>query len=112
MAERGVRGIDFNLGQDRRERHFERQQVAQFLFDQIADHAFGLCAEDIERIGRDFLVGRALRSKQADLRPVAMRYDDLVAGCDARDLGGGNLHVFALLVFRHRLAALQERVAA
>ncbi|MNN48175.1 hypothetical protein D3C81_1626390 [compost metagenome] len=46
-----VVGVHFDLGEQGGERHFERQQVAQLLFDHVADHAFGLGAEHVQRVG-------------------------------------------------------------
>ena len=42
VIERLVRGVDLSHGEDRGERLFERQQIAQLLLDQITDHPLGL----------------------------------------------------------------------
>ena len=107
-----VVGVDLDHRQDRRERLLERQQVAQLLLDQVADHALGLGAEDVERVGLDLLVGGALERQQADLRPVAVRDHELVLRGDRRERLGGNAHVGALVLGGHRLPAAQQRVAA
>ncbi|KGC52777.1 carbamate kinase domain protein [Burkholderia pseudomallei] len=112
MLERRIGRVHLDLREQRRERRVGRQQVAHFLFDQIADHPFRLRAEHVERVGRDRGVRRALQREQADLRPVAVRDHELVARRDLRDLRDRDLHVLALLDFGHRLIALQERVAA
>ena len=53
MLERRIAGIDLDHREQRGERALERQQVAELLLDHVADHAFGLCAEDVERVRRD-----------------------------------------------------------
>ena len=42
VIERLVRGVDLSHGEDRGERLFERQQIAQLLLDQITDDPLGL----------------------------------------------------------------------
>ncbi|MNQ79175.1 hypothetical protein D3C85_941090 [compost metagenome] len=61
VLEGRVIGIDFDLGQQGREGHFEVQQIAQFLFDDVADHAFGFGTEHVQRIRRNRGVGRRLQ---------------------------------------------------
>ena len=72
MLEGRVRGIHLDLGQQGRATALRWQQVVQFLFDQVADHAFGLGIQDIQRIGLLRLVGVTLQGQQADLRSVAV----------------------------------------
>ncbi len=59
--ERRVVGVDFDLGQQGGERDFEVQQVAQFLFDDVADHAFGFGTEHVQRVSGNLGVGRGLQ---------------------------------------------------
>lgn len=98
VLECGVVGVDFDLGQERGEGHLEVQQVAQFLFDDVADHAFGFGAEHVQRIRRHRGVGRRLQRQQADLRTVAVGDHQFVAGMDLGDLFRGDPDVGALIV--------------
>ena len=61
-----------------RERHLERQQVAELLLDHVADHAFGLSAEHVQRVSLARLVRGALQRQQPDLRAVAVADDELM----------------------------------
>ena len=88
------------------------QQVADLLLDEVADHALGLGAEDVERIGLDVLVGRALQGEQADLRTVAVGDDELVLARDPGEGLGRDPDVGPLMPGGHRLAPLQQGVAA
>ena len=72
VVEGGVVGIDLDHGQDRRERNLERQQVAELLLDEVADHPLRLGGEDVQRVRLDLRVRGALQREQADLRPVAV----------------------------------------
>ena len=96
----------------RGERHLEGQQVAELLLDHVADHALGLGAQDIERIGLVGLVGGTLEREQADLRAIAMADDQLMLGGNRRQRLRRDMDVCALRLRRHRLAALEQRVAA
>ena len=89
-----------------------REQVADLLLDEVADHALGLGAEHVERIGLDVLVGGALQREQADLRAVAVRDDELVVAGDPRESARGDPDVRALVAGGHRLAPLEQGVAA
>ena len=111
-ANAGSSGSTSTIVRIARERLLERQEVAQLLLDHVADHALGLGAEDVERIGLDLLVRGALEGEQADLRAVAVRDDQLVLVGDRGQLLGRDAHVRALLLGGHRLAALEQRVAA
>ena len=108
----GSSRIDLDHRQQRREGALERQQVAELLLDHVADHAFGLRAEHVERIGLDLLVRGALQREQPDLRAVAVADDELMLGGHRRERVGGDPHVGALVFGGHRFAAPQERVAA
>ncbi|CAI8896061.1 NAD-specific glutamate dehydrogenase [Pseudomonas sp. IT-P260] len=112
VLEGRVLGVDFNLGQQGGERHFEVQQVAQFLFDYVADHAFGFGTEHVQRVRGDGGVRRRLQRQQADLRAIAMGDDQLVARMDLGDLLGGDADVGALVVSGHRLATAEQGVTA
>ena len=113
VVERGVVGVDLDHRQDRRERHLERQEVAELLLDEVADHPLGLGGEDVERIGLDLRgVRGALEREQSDLRAVAVREHEAVALRDRRQRLGGDADVRALGGGGHRLAAPEQRVAA
>jgi hypothetical protein len=60
----------------------ERKLVSELLLDDVADHPFRLCAEHVQRIGVDRRVCGSLKREQPDLRPVAVRDDELVLDCD------------------------------
>ena len=51
IAKGWIGRIHLDHRQKRREWHLERKQVPEFLFEDVADHAFCLSAEDIERYG-------------------------------------------------------------
>ena len=78
VGERRIRRVDLHHGQHGGERLLEGQEIAQFLLDHVADHALGLGAEDVERVCFHLLVGGRLEGQQPDLRPVAVRDDQLV----------------------------------
>ena len=44
-----------------------RQPVPQLLLDEVPDHPLALCAEDVQRVGGDVLVGGRLEGEEADL---------------------------------------------
>ena len=88
------------------------QLVSQSLHEQVADHALALGAQDVERIRRDGLVGVGLEREEPDLRPVAVRDDELVVAGEGGE-GGGRLEDVAPLGLRlRRLATPQQGVAA
>ena len=90
----------------------ERQQVAELLLDQVADHALGLGAEQVERVHLDGRVGRALQGEQPDLRPVPVRDHELVLERHRREGLAGGPGVRALVLRGQRLPAPQQRVPA
>ena len=90
----------------------ERKQVSELLLDQVADHALGLGAEQVERVRLDLLVGRALEGEQADLRPVAVRDHELVLERERGERLAGSPRVRALVLGRERLASPEQRVPA
>ncbi len=61
LGERGIVRVDLCHGEHRGERLLEGQQVAQFLLDQVTDHALGLCTEDVEWVRRGLVVRRCLQ---------------------------------------------------
>ncbi|MCY1438401.1 hypothetical protein D9M71_545970 [compost metagenome] len=112
LLEGRVGAVHLDLGEDGSEGQLGRQQVAQLLFDHVADHAFGLGAEDVQRVGVGGIIGRALQGQQADLRAVAMGNHQFVAGGHLGDLLAGDAHVLALILRGHGLATAQQGVAA
>ncbi|MNR03388.1 hypothetical protein D3C85_1192780 [compost metagenome] len=112
VLERRVVGVDFNLGQEGRERHLEGQQVAQFLFDDVADHAFGFGTEHVQRVRGDGGVGRSLQRQQADLRAITVSDHQLIARVDLGDLLSGDPDIGALIVRSHGFTTTQEGVTA
>ena len=46
------------------------QNIFELLFDEIADHPRRFRSQNVQRIT---ILGRVLKRKQTDLRPVAMR---------------------------------------
>ena len=107
VAERGVVAVHLDHRQQRGERLLERQQVAQLLLDDVADHRLGLRAEHVEGVGRDVVVRRGLQRQQPHLRTVAVRDDDLVARGHGGDALGRDPDVGPLVLRGHRLPALQ-----
>src|SRR5262249_26850845 len=103
-------GVDLDHGQQRRQRFFKRQPVAELFFDQVTDHPLGLCAKHVQRGVRGVGVGGFLQRQQPDLWAVAVRDDQLVPLCDRRQPVTRHPHVRPLVVHRHRLPAAQQRV--
>ena len=85
----------------------------QGLHQPVADHALGLRAEHIERIGmRQRRVTGAFHREHADLRAVAVGDDHVVLAQEGAERGRRAGDVRFLDVGVGRLAAFQERVAA
>ena len=112
VGEGRVGGVDLDHREQRRQGHLGRQDVAELLLDEVADHALGLRTEHVERIRLDVLVRRGLQREQSDLGSVAVRQDELMLLGDRREGTCGDADVASLGVFGHRLPALEERVAA
>jgi hypothetical protein len=112
VLERRILGVDLDHRQQSGERPLERHQVAELLLDHVADHPFGLRTEHVQRIGLDLGVGRTLQRQQAHLRPIAVADHEVVVLGHRRQRLGCDLHVAALVLGGHRLAAPQQGVAA
>ncbi len=95
-----------------RERLLERQQVAQLLLDEVADHPLGLRAEDVEGVRLRLPVRRRLQREQADLRTVAVADDQLVLKRDRRERLAGQPDFEPLALHRHGLAAALQGIAS
>jgi hypothetical protein len=80
-----------------------RQGIHQLLLNQIADHPFGFCAQDIERPGCLRIVGLALKGQQPDLRTVAVGDDDLMVTRKVCKGVRREPHIGKLRRSRHRL---------
>ena len=89
-----------------------RQQVPQFLLDQVADHALGARVQHVQRVGLGALVRLGLKGQQADLRAIAVGHHDAVVGGQRRDRAGRDPDVVSLHLGGHRLTAPQQRIAA
>ena len=75
--DRGVVGVDDDLGQERCDGP-RVERVDELLLEEVADHAFALSAEHIEGIRCDVVRRVALKREKTDLRAVAMRDDNLM----------------------------------
>ena len=96
MREGGVVGVDDDLGQQGRQA-LAVEVVAELLFEEVADHAFGLRVEDVEGVGGHRLVGGVLQGEEPDLGAVAVGEHDLVVpgyrgNGLSRDLDVGSLY--------------------
>ena len=82
------------------------------LFEQVADHAFALGAEHVERVGCCVVKRLALQREQPDLVPVTVRDDELVVARELGDRRNGDGDVGALSRLVVPLATAHLRVAA
>ncbi len=112
VVERRIVGVDLDHGEQRRDRLLEREQVAEFLLDHVADHSLGPRTQNVERIGVSGVVRRGLERQEADLRPVPVREHQLVLECQGRQLLRCHAHVGALGLRGHRVRSLEQGVAA
>src|SRR4051794_24252219 len=90
----------------------EGQRIAELLLEHVADHPLRLGDENVERIGVDGRVGRALQREQADLRAVAVGDDQLVVGRHRGERLARRAGVLTLVLGGQRLPAPQQRVAS
>ena len=111
MLERRVVHGHFDLGEQRHDLMLG-QKAPELPLDHVADHAFGLGAQHVERVRRHLRIGRRLQREQSHLRAVAVGDDDLVRARDRRDCRGGARDVPPLHLGLERLAAFQQRIAA
>ena len=89
------------------------RRVSQLQLDQIADHAFALGTENIERILAILRARIGLQGQQPDLRAVAVCDHQLMARAQqGSKCGYGPAHVSTLRLGRHRLTAPQQRIAS
>ena len=110
LGERRIGRVDLDHREQRRDRALEGHQVAQLLFHEVPDHALGLGTEDIERVRRHLLVGRALERQQAHLRAVPMSHHQLVLLGHRSQLLRSGPDVRPLVLGRHGLTAAQQRI--
>ncbi len=61
MLECRVGWIHLDLSEQRRDRLFLGQSIAQFLLDQVANHALGLSPQHIERIRLNVTISSRLQ---------------------------------------------------
>jgi hypothetical protein len=111
IAEGGVVRVDLDHREEGGEGNLRREQVAELLLDQVADHPLGLRAEHIQRVGLHLLVRGRLQREEADLRAVAVGEHELVAFRHRRQRLRRSPHVGSLHLGGHGLAALEQRVA-
>ena len=112
VLEGRVARVDLHHREDRRERDVAGDHVAELLLEDVADHPLGLRAEDVERVRVDVGVRRRLEGEQPDLGSVAVGEHELVRLGDGRQGRRRAADVHPLVLRRHRLAPLQQGVAA
>jgi hypothetical protein len=111
-GEGGVGGVHGDHGQDGGDLDLGGQQVAQFLLDQVADHALGAGVQHVQRVGLGAGIGFGLQGQQADLGPVAVYHHDGVRGGQRRDRLRRDLDVAPLDLGGHRVRTAQQRITA
>jgi len=89
-----------------------REDVAQLLFQQVADHPAGLRAQHVQREAFACCLLGSLQREQADLWPVAMGKNNLVSFHDPGQLSGRAADVGELVVRGQRLTSAQQRVSS
>ena len=71
VTEGRVGGVHFHLREQDADLALG-QIVFQRLLEHVADHSLAFGAENVQRVGRDFVVGAVLQRQQSDLRAVAV----------------------------------------
>ena len=107
-----VRVVDDHLREQRGDGAAALEAVHELLIEQVADHPFGLGAEDVERVRLGRGVGLALEGEQPDLRSVAVGDDDVVLGRELDDRLDGGGDVRALDLHVRGFSAAEQRVAS
>ena len=110
LRERRVGRIHLDHRQEGRERDLEGQEIPELLLDEVADHSFGLGAEDVEREVRGVEPALGLKGEEADLGAVPVRDDELVLPREGRERHRCPAHVRALPLGRHRFAAAKQGI--
>ena len=117
VRHRGIVGRHQALGNHGRNRHVQIRQL-QFglerLLEKISDLTLGRGAANVQRVARD-LARSAFRAqkRRPNLRAIAMREHDPIAGADqADDLGRGALGVCPLLGDGSRFSRANQGVSA
>lgn len=99
--------VDDDLRQQGDNRAVMIQHIFQRLFDHVANHPVGLGPQQIKG------PSVCLQRQKADLRTVAVGYNQLVPGADNRGQGArGAFDIVALRIRCHRFAPAQHRVSA
>ena len=112
VGERRIGGGHQGLVDDRRDLP-AGQRVLQRLHQPVADHALGLRAEHVQRVGPcQGRVGRALQREHADLGTVAVGDDELVPVGQRRERLHGRGALARWVVGLGLLAAFEQGVAA
>ena len=102
--------IDFHHRQESRQRNFNREEIAKFLLENVADHSLRLCTEYIEGVCLNFRIGLSLKCQETNLWSVSVGYHELVPLSYRGQCFGGD-HEVAQLIFRsHRFSSLEEGV--
>ena len=113
IAECGILLIDDKLGEDGRHLSLRRQGIPEFLLNQVAQHAFRFRAQDIEWLLAASGTCSTLKREEANLRPVAVRDEDLVAvGAEWRQRLYGAPDVGPLIGLSQPLTAFEKRIAS
>jgi hypothetical protein len=107
----GVSRINLDHGENSRRRNLSREMVSQFLLNHVADHTLGLGIQHVQGIGFDCRIAGSLESKQADLRPVPVRENELMIGCQGCQCPGCCTDILPLYICRHRLPPFQQGVS-
>ena len=104
-AKAGSSGSTSTMRQDGGEGDLEGQQVAELLLDHVADHALGLRAEHVERVGFDVLVGlKPASASRPTCGPLpCASTSSCFSATGARR--GGDADVLTLHFGRHRFPA-------
>ena len=76
--------IDFDQRQKRGDLALGKR-ARERLLDEIADHAFALGPEQVERVGPRVAVCGSLKRQQPDLRAIAVGQHDVVLARERRD---------------------------
>ncbi|GGW39521.1 hypothetical protein GCM10011452_29760 [Gemmobacter lanyuensis] len=103
LVEGRIRRVDLDAGQKRGDVGACGKGVHQFLLDQVADHAFGLRPQHIQRPGGIGCEAGCLQRHQTDLGAVAMGHDDLVIARKVGQCRRRDADIGVLRLGRHRL---------
>jgi hypothetical protein len=112
MGERRIAGVHGDHGEHGRHRDLRRQQVPEFLLDQVAEHAPGARVQDVQRIRFGARMRLGWPGQQAGLRAVAVHHHYVVLGGQRGDRLRRAPDVRLLDLSGHRARAPSQRLAA